>query len=200
MQLYMNPASPFARKVRVVVREVNLVKQVEEIVVNPATSEALLRVNPLGKIPALVLYDGSALIDSPVICEYLNDMGGGKFFPGTSILRENSGRWRAIGLQALGDGLADAAVARQYELRRPESERSQAFIAKQNAVIARTLDALERVRSAKVPTIGEIAVGCALGYLDFREVAPGWRDMRPNLAAWYEEFAKFPSMLDTAPA
>lgn len=199
MKLYTNPASPFARKVRVIVREVNLTKQVEEIVVNPMTSEELRRVNPLGKIPALILYDGSALIDSRVICEYLNDMGGGKFFPGTSILRENSGRWRALGLQALGDGLADAAVARQYELRRPESERSQAFLDKQNAVIARTLDALEHVRFPKVPTIGEIAVACSLGYLDFREVAPGWRDTRPNLKAWYEDFAKFPSMVGTAP-
>ena len=192
MKLYMNPASPFARKVRVLVREVDLTKQVEEIAVNPARSEELLRVNPLGKIPALILYDGSALIDSPVICEYLNDMGGGKFFPGMSLFRENSGRWRAIGLQALGDGLADAAVARQYEMRRPENERSQAFLDKQQAVIARTLDALERIRYAKVPTIGEIAAGCALGYLDFREVAPGWREGRPNLTTWYEDSQNSP--------
>jgi glutathione S-transferase len=200
MKLYMNPASPFSRKARVIARELNLMALVEEIAVNPATSEEVRRVNPLGKIPALILDDGSALFDSPVICEYLNDLGGGKFFPGMSLLRENSGRWRALGLQALGDGLADAAVARNYELRRPEGEKSAAFVAKQETVIARSLDALEAMRFAKVPTIGEVAVACAVGYLDLRWPELGWRAARPHLAAWYDEFAKFPSMVATAPA
>jgi len=200
MKLYMSPASPFARKVRVIILELDLGRLVEEIAVNPAASDELRRTNPLGKIPALILDDGSTLIDSPVICEYLNEMGGGKFFPGMTIWREVSGRWRALTLQALGDGLADAAVALIYEKRRPEGENSQAFIDKQTAVIARSLDALERARFAEKITIGEIAVGCALGYLDFREVMPGWRDARPNLSAWYEGFAKYPSMAATAPA
>jgi len=200
MKLYMSPASPFARKVRVIILELDLGRLVEEIAVNPAASDELRRTNPLGKIPALILDDGSTLIDSPVICEYLNEMGGGKFFPGMTIWREVSGRWRALTLQALGDGLADAAVALIYEKRRPEGENSQAFIDKQTAVIARSLDALERARFAEKITIGEIAVGCALGYLDFREVMPGWRDTRPNLSAWYEGFAKYPSMAATAPA
>ena len=73
--------------------------------------EAFRRINPLGKIPALVLDDGSVLIDSPVICEYLNHKGGGKFFPGMNIFKHSTGRWKALGLQALGDGMADAAVA-----------------------------------------------------------------------------------------
>ena len=200
MKLYMSPASPFARKARVIIRELDLGRLVEEIPVNPAASDELRRTNPLGKIPALILDDGSVLIDSPVICEYLNEMGGGKFFPGMTIWREVSGRWRALTLQALGDGLADAAVALIYEKRRPEGEKSHAFIDKQTAVIARSLDALERARFAEKITIGEIAVGCALGYLDFREVVPGWRDTRPNLSAWYEGFAKYPSMAATAPA
>jgi len=199
MKLYMSPASPFARKARVIIRELDLGGLVEEIPVNPAASDELRRTNPLGKIPALILDDGSVLIDSPVICEYLNEMGGGKFFPGMTIWREVSGRWRALTLQALGDGLADAAVALIYEKRRPEGEKSQAFMDKQTAVIARSLDALERARFAEKITIGEIAVGCALGYLDFREVVPGWRDTRPNLSAWYEGFAKYPSMAVTAP-
>ena len=113
MKLYMSPASPFARKARIIVRELDLVRLVEEIPTNPATSEELRKTNPLGKIPALVLDDGSTLIDSPVICEYLNELGGGKFFPGMTIWREVSGRWRALTLQALGDGIADAAVAHQ---------------------------------------------------------------------------------------
>ena len=109
MKLYSNTASPFARKCRVVAHELGL--KLEEIRTLPVQDENFRRINPLGKIPALVLDDGSVLIDSPVICEYLNDLGGGKFFPGTSAFRHNSGRWKALGLQALGDGLADAAVA-----------------------------------------------------------------------------------------
>ena len=112
MKLYMSPASPFARKARIMIHELDLTRLVEEIPTNPATGEELRKTNPLGKFPALVLDDGSTLLDSRVICEYLNELGGGKFFPGMTIWREVSGRWRALTLQALGDGIADAAVAR----------------------------------------------------------------------------------------
>ena len=200
MKLYMSPASPFARKARIIIRELDLVRLVEEIPVNPAASDELRKTNPLGKIPALVLDDGSTLIDSPVICEYLNELGGGKFFPGMSIWRETTGRWRALTLQALGDGIADAAVARVYEGRRPDDVQNKDAIAKYTAVIGRSLDALERARFAETPTIGEVAVACAIGYLDFREVMPGWRDTRPQLRNWYEAFAKYPSMQSTWPA
>ena len=200
MKLYMSPASPFARKARIIVRELDLVRLVEEIPTNPATSEELRKTNPLGKIPALVLDDGSTLIDSPVICEYLNELGGGKFFPGMTIWREVSGRWRALTLQALGDGIAEAAVARIYEERRPEEVQSKDAIAKYTTVITRSLDALERARFAETPTIGEIAVACAIGYIDFRLPELNWRDRRPRLRDWYETFAKFPSMQATWPA
>jgi glutathione S-transferase len=200
MKLYTSPASPFARKARIIIFELDLAAKVQEIQTNPATSPDLRKVNPLGKIPALILDDGSALIDSPVICEYLNELGGGKFFPGMSIWRSASGRWRALGLQAIGDGIADAAVARVYESKRPAEQQSADTIARYMKAIGTSLDALERARFAAEPTIGEIAVGCALGYLDFREVAPGWRDTRPSLAAWYEKFAKYPSMVATWPA
>jgi glutathione S-transferase len=200
MKLYMSPASPFARKARIIIRELDLTRLVEEIPTNPTTSEELRKVNPLGKIPALVLDDGSTLIDSPVICEYLNELGGGKFFPGMSIWRETSGRWRALTLQALGDGIADAAVARVYEGRRPVELQNQEAIAKYLAVIGRSLDALERARFTEPPTIGEIAVACAIGYLDFRLPELGWRDTRPQLRDWYEGFAKYPAMQATWPA
>ena len=200
MKLYMAPASPFARKARIIIRELDLTRLVEEIPANPAVSEELHRANPLRKIPALVLDDGSALIDSPVICEYLNELGGGKFFPGMSIWRNVSGRWRALGLQALGDGIAEAAVARIYEGRRPNEQQSKEFIDKQMDIIARGLDALERAKFAKDPTIGEIAVACAIGYLDFRLPDLGWRETRPKLAEWYEAFVKYPSMQATMPA
>ena len=200
MKLYTNPASPFARKVRIIVHELDLKRVVEEINVDTRSlPEDAKRANPLGKIPALVLNDGSALFDSPVICEYLNNLGGGKFFPGMSLWRENSGRWRALTLQALGDGICDAAVARVYEGRRPPELQSQAVIDKYMAAVARSLDVLERATFAKLPTIGEITVACALGYLDFRLPEPGWRQTRPNLRDWYEKFAQYPSMKATWP-
>ncbi|MDE2498872.1 MAG: glutathione S-transferase C-terminal domain-containing protein, partial [Alphaproteobacteria bacterium] len=116
------------------------------------------------------------------------------------IWREVSGRWRALGLQALGDGIAEAAVACIYEGRRPEEQQSKEFIDKQIGIITRGLDALERAKFAKDPTIGEIAVACAIGYLDFRMPDLGWRETRPKLASWYEAFAKYPSMQATMPA
>jgi glutathione S-transferase len=200
VKLYTNPTSPYSRKARIVIRELDLTRLVEEINVNPAASDELRRINPLGKIPVLVLKDGSTLIDSPVICEYLNDLGGGKLFPGMSVWREVSGRWRALTLQALGDGICDAAVARIYEGRRPPELQSEAAIHKHVAAITRSLDVLEKARFAEVPTIGEIAVACALGYLDFRLPELAWRQTRPNLRDWYEKFAQYPSMKDTWPA
>jgi glutathione S-transferase len=200
MKLYMNSASPFSRKVRIVAHELDLMRLVEEISVNPAASDELRRVNPLGKIPALTLNDGSTLLDSPVICEYLNDLGGGKFFPGMSIWREVSGRWRALTLQALGDGICDAAVARAYEGRRPPEQQNEAAVHKYLAQIVRSLDALERARFLDPPTIGEIAVACALGYIDFRLPELAWRDTRPNLREWYDKFVQRPSMQATLPA
>jgi glutathione S-transferase len=201
MKLYMNPASPFARKARIIVHELNLTEVVEEILVpRGGLGEAFRRINPLGKIPVLVLADGSTLFDSPVICEYLNDAGGGKFFPGKSLLRENSGHWRALTLQALGDGICDAAVARNYELMRPQELQSDAVMQKHMNAVAVSLDVLEHTRFTDKVTIGEIAVACALGYLDFRIPELAWREARPNLRDWYEKFAQYPAMKATWPA
>ena len=197
MKLYSNPASPFARKCRVIAHELGL--KLEEVNVNPRDDESFRDINPLKKIPALVLDDGSALFNSPVICEYLNEFGGGKFFPGMTIWRQVSGRWKALGLQALGDGIMDAAVACRYESTQPEERRNPDHIARYMATIKGGLDALERVTFSETPTIGEITVGCALGYLDFRYGDLGWRDARPRLAAWFANFSQYPSMLATAP-
>ena len=201
MKLYTNPASPFARKVRIIVQELSLTKVVEEInVPREGLGDAFRRINPLGKIPVLALNDGSTIFDSPVICEYLNDLGGGKFFPGRSLLRENSGHWRALTLQALGDGICDAAVARNYELLRPKELQSEAVIAKHMNAVATALDVLERAKFGAKTTIGEITVACALGYLDFRIPELAWREARPNLRDWYEKFAQYPAMKATWPA
>ena len=196
MKLYTNNASPFARKCRVIAHELEL--KLEEIRTLPMQDPEFRRVNPLGKIPALVLDDGSVLIDSPVICEYLNHTGGGKFFPGMNIFKHNSGRWKALGLAALGDGIADAAVA--YVILGRENPVPEAARKRQLDTVLAALDALERVNFAKDPTIGEISIGCALGYVDFRLPDLDWKSSRPKLAAWFARFSEYPAMKATAPA
>jgi glutathione S-transferase len=194
MKLYGSPISPFTRKAMVIARELDLKLTVEP---RPADQEEFRRINPLGKIPALVLDDGSVLIDSPVICEYLNNFGGGKFFPGMSLWKENSGRWKALGRQALADGIADAAVASIVEGRQPAP--NQTMIAHHMRAVEAGLNALDRSKLADPPTIGEIATGCTLGYIDFRMRDFDWRTTHPNLAAWYAKFSQFKSMLATSP-
>ena len=196
MKLYSNAASPFARKCRVIAHELGL--KLEEIRTLPMQDPEFRRVNPLGKIPALVLDDGSVLIDSPVICEYLNHMGGGKFFPGMNIFKHNSGRWKALGLAALGDGLADAAVA--WIILGRENPVPEASRQRQMQTVLATLDMLERVKFAKDPTIGEISVACAIGYVEFRMPDLDWKSSRPNLSAWYARFCEYPAMKATVPA
>jgi glutathione S-transferase len=196
LKLYTNAASPFARKCRVIAHELGL--KLEEIRTLPMQEPEFRRVNPLGKIPALVLDDGSVLIDSPVICEYLNHTGGGKLFPGMSIWRHNSGRWKALGLAALGDGIADAAVA--WVIMGREATVPEAARQRQMQTVLAGLDALERVKFAKDPTIGEISVACAIGYVEFRMPDLDWKAARPNLSAWYTKFCEYPSMKATVPA
>jgi glutathione S-transferase len=201
MKLYSNPASPFARKARIIIRELDLTRLVEEVNVDTRSlGEEFHRINPLGKIPVLVLKDGSTIIDSPVICEYLDELGGGKFFPKDSVWKQASGRWRALTLQAIGDGICDAAVARVYESRRPPELQSEQVTHKHVSAILRSLGVLEHSKFSEQPTIGEVAVACALGYLDFRLPELSWRDGRSHLNDWYEKFAQYPSMKDTWPA
>jgi glutathione S-transferase len=195
VKLYTNNASPFARKCRVIAHELEL--KLEEIRTLPMQDPEFRRVNPLGKIPALVLDDGSVLIDSPVICEYLNHTGGGKFFPGMNIFKHNSGRWKALGLAALGDGIADAAVA--YVILGRENPVPEAARKRQMDTVLAGLDALERVNFAADPTIGEISIGCALGYVDFRLPDLDWKSSRPKLSAWFARFSEYPAMKATVP-
>jgi len=199
LKLYSHPVSPFARKCRVIAHELGI--KLEIVHIESARKDDNLRnVNPLKQIPVLVLDDGSSLFDSPVICEYLNHNGGGKFFPGMNIFRHTSGRWKALGLQALGDGVADAAVAWRYELVEPEERRNPDRMARCKATIAAGIDALEQVNFAKDPTIGEIAAACALGYIDFRLPDLDWKGSHPKLSAWYARFCAYPSMKATQPA
>lgn len=198
MKLSLSSTSPFVRKVLVAAHETGLADRIESVDMSSAeAATGLDKVNPLGKVPAMILDDGTTLMDSPLLCEYLDSLHGGrKLFPSAG-----DARWTTLRLQAIGDGVMDAAVARMGEGRRPEGERSPAAVVKQSGKIARSLDLLEREAASLEgePTIGPITVACALGYLDFRAPDEGWRNGRPKLAAWYERFAARPSMAATAP-
>ncbi len=157
----------------------------------------LPRDNPLGKIPTLITDEGDRLYDSPVVCEYLDSLHDGtRLFPPAG-----EARWRALRLQALGDGIIDATILCVVEGRRPPEQRSAEAVAKQKGKIASALDALESdAAGLDAPaTIGAIALGCALGYLDFRFPDEDWRAGRPALAAWYRNFAARPSMQQSIP-
>lgn len=199
MKLYSSPASPFARKARIIAQMLSL--EMEEINIDPRSNATFRKVNPLAKIPALLLDDGTIFFDSPVICEYLDHKGGGKFFPKVGLLGDSGERWRALHLQALGDGLCDAAVAHVIEHRLPEEKRNADAIKRHVAAITASFDTLEAAAASfsQEPTIGEVTVGCALGYLDFRLPDYAWRKSRPALAAWYQRFLDEPAMVDTMP-
>ena len=202
MKLYYSPASPFVRKALVAAHETGLADGIEivPVAMTPVAGVPELNAeNPLGKVPALVLDDGTALYDSPVICEYLDTRHGGpRLFPA-----EGPGRWTALRRQALGDGLLDAAILCRYEtFIRPEERQWSGWIEGQRAKFRRALDALENEAESFGDTvdIGTISAACATDYLDFRSLDDGWRDGRPRLAAWLEGFAARPSMQATRPS
>ncbi len=195
MKLYGLPASPFARKVVACAVARDLGLALTPAKVNP-TSPEVQAANPLGKIPALLLDDGTGLYDSPVICEYLDHQGNApKLFPPAGPTR-----WTALRRQALADGLMDAAVLRRGEAARPQETARDTVIARQKSVVELSLDAMENDIPGDAPDIGAIAYGCALGYLDFRYADEPWRTTHPRLAVWYERFSKQPCMLTTQPS
>lgn len=199
MKLRYSPTSPFVRKVLVTAIEVGLEDRIERIPTDTQDPHSdLVDDNPLGKVPALILDDGGVLYDSPVICEYLDGLHEGpRIFPGAG-----PERWRALRQQALGDGILDAAVLRMIETqRRPEALRWTGWIQHQAGKVARAVNRLE-VEAADLQgplSIGQIAVGCALGYIDFRFAENDWRTAHPRLAAWYGGFAERRSMRETVP-
>ena len=203
MKLLGSPTSPYVRKVIVLAKETGLDGRFEVINASGtpiAPSAQTTAHNPLGKVPCLVRDDAHALFDSRVICEYLDSLHEGrKMFPA-----EGEPRWRAITLHALADGATDAALLAVYEHRlRPEGMRFAPFVDGQKAKVAQALAVIAERWMADLAapmTIGHIAVAAMLGYVDFREVAPGWRDRHGALAAWFDAFSARPSMQSTMPA
>lgn len=201
MRLYHSPTSPYARKVTVLLAETGQTGAVTLVAVAGTpldTGTMPLAHNPLGKIPALERAEGGALYDSRVICRYLDDRAGGRLYPAAPRL------WDTLTLEATADGMLDAAILMVYETRvRPEPLRFVEWSEGQWAKIRRALDTVEDRWLAHLAgplDIGQIALGCALGYLDFRHGGRDWRQGRPGLAAWYGGFAARDSMAATTPA
>ncbi len=197
MQLLISPASPFVRKVRVLLREADLLNVVEEVEVsttpmNPAPE--VIAMNPLGKIPALIRPDGPAIYDSRVITRFLDDRAGGQLYPQSRI-------WEILTLEATADAIMDATVSMSYETRlRPETEQSSDWIEAQWGKASRAIAAVNNRWMSHLSgplNIGQIGVACALSYIDLRHDARGWRNGNDVLAQWHAEFAQRDSMTAT---
>ncbi|MEM8791749.1 MAG: glutathione S-transferase [Pseudomonadota bacterium] len=200
MKLFHAAPSPFVRKVMMVLKITGQEGDVEIVdgfgtPVDP--NEGVCGANPLGKIPALVLDDGTVLFDSRVICRYLNARAKGELYPA------GAAEFHVLTTEALADGILDAAVLGVYEARvRPEELRYAPWVQAQISKVQRALGDLEGRSAAfgEKITIAEIAVACALGYLDFRYPDLGWREGRPRLTEWFESFGARTDFQETAPA
>jgi glutathione S-transferase len=203
MKLIGSLTSPYVRKVRVVLAEKKLEFQfVEEDVWSKDST--ITAANPLGKVPCLIMEGGEAMFDSRVITEYLDTMSPvGKLIPTSGRERAEVKTW-----EALADGLLDAAIAARLEATwagRTDAQRCSAWIARQMDKIHASLAAMERGLSDKpfcsgvYLSLSDVAVGCALGYLDFRFPQLDWRSAQPQLARLYEKLAQRQSFIDTSP-
>lgn len=202
MTLYFNAASPFARKVVVLLHETG---QLDRVTLQPTTltpvspSAELNAENPVGKLPALRLADGNVIHDSRVILDYLDHQHVGN----PLIPREGSARWRRLTLASLADALMDAALLIRYETAlRPEEKHWDLWLHNQQEKIERTLAYFEQEAITELSSsfdVASITVAAALGYLDFRQPELGWRSTWPRLASWYLEVSQRPSMLATQP-
>ena len=200
MRLYHSPTSPYVRKVMVLLHEADRLGSVDVVEahgtpVDPGTVP--VSHNPLGKIPALERDDGPALYDSRVITRFLDDWAGAGLYPDPPRL------WETLTLEATADGILDAALLMVYEGRvRPDEKQFDGWVDGQWAKIERALAALEARWMSHLHgrlDMGQIAVACALGYLDLRHGARDWRAGVPSLSAWNSSFAERDSMKATVP-
>ncbi len=201
MKLFYTAASPFVRKVLIVAHEKGIADRLEKIAtsVSPvARIDALRPHNPLAKLPCLLLDDGRSLFDSRVIADYLDSLAAPRLNPAGG-----EARYRALTLEALGDGLIDAALLVRYEtVLRPPDKYWREWHEGQMAKVDGALDFMESQWAPALNgpvTIGVIAAACALGYLDFRFADKDWRKNHARLADFYARFSERPSMQATRP-
>jgi len=196
MKLAYSPASPYVRKVTACAIKRGINDKVERMKIG-TTDPELLKYNALSKVPTLITDDGMCIFDSPVICEYLDGIGTApKLFPASG-----PARWKALTQEALADGILDATQPRRREIALPQDEGRKSYIELQQGKVARALDEFEKQADSlgNLDTIGEITIGCALGYLDFRYANEPWRPGHPKLEAWYARVVKLPPLADTMP-
>jgi glutathione S-transferase len=200
MQLLMSPFSPYARKVRVCLRETGQLSAVEEVSVTTsplASDPGIIAANPTGRIPVLIRDDGPALHDSRVITRYLDARAGTRLYPEARL-------WEVLTLEATADGILDSAIILTYEgrFRSPEMQSAEWMDAHWSK-IARAVSALDDrwLSHLNGPVdMGQVAVGCALAYLDLRHDARNWREGNARLDEWFSRFAQRDSMKATVPA
>ena len=198
MTLHWSPRSPYVRKVLVVAHEAGLADRldcVRTVVGGVVPHLELMTENPLGKIPTLRTPDVGVLYDSPVICEYLNDLGGAGLFPAGGAARMTALRW-----QALGSGMLDVSLLRLLERLRPAALQSVPHMELWAGKIRACIPALEAEAAALAAArfnLGHVAIGVALCYLDFRFAVEAWRVGHPGLAAWHAGFCARPSVIAT---
>lgn len=200
MKIYGDMISPFVRMTLVTAHEAGLggkVMHVTEAVKPTEVNAKLAKLSPLGKIPVLETDHGHGIFDSRVIMEYLCHVAGNS----TLIPDDGVKRFRVLTLQAIGQGLADAAVAYRYETAmRPQGTQWQDWISRTRARFAATFDELEAnwMDTLAEVNAGSISVAVTLAYIDFRLDELGWRNGRPRLAGWHEGFSHRDGMVKTA--
>lgn len=199
MKLYYSTTSPYVRKVRVVAIEKGLADSIELVAANPwPEPAAIVAVNPLGKVPVLVTGAGLALYDSPVICEYLDALvERPRLIPAIG-----DARWQALRMQALADGILDAAVSIVLERRRPEAERSTMSQKRASEAIRRGVQSLAASLGTPLGTLdlGQLAAAVAIGYLQFRLPDMDFGAGQAVVRDWWDEVGRRPSFVATAPA
>ncbi|MCG8393274.1 MAG: glutathione S-transferase N-terminal domain-containing protein [Pseudomonadales bacterium] len=204
MKLFYSSTSPYARKVQMLAMELGIDAQLEQCELHPLkNARELATVNPLGKVPALVTPKGGLVVDSPVICAWLDNHAvqlGKKTLLGESRERQQQIRE----LEALADGIMDPAFLLVMEAARPQQQQSTQWRQRWRDAIHRTLDYLDKERcrelsSGATVTLAELAMACALGYLDFRHTDMNWREGRADLSGWFDAIQQRHSFHATLP-
>ncbi|KAA5804454.1 glutathione S-transferase [Alkalicaulis satelles] len=197
MKLYVSPTSPYARKCRALIIEKSLENQVSIVECAPLDDPAdLLAHNPLGKVPVLARERGPALMDSPLICEYLDSLTAENWVPA-----RGESRFAVLRQQALADGLIDLVIGRRIEQGRDAKLRWPFWSERWERAVARTLETLtaERAQYERSVDLGALSVAAALGYMDLRYAEYGWRERHPELAGFAERWFARDSFIQTAP-
>jgi glutathione S-transferase len=196
MKLHWSPRSPYVRKVMIAAHELGIADRIvciRSVASTTKPNDALMQDSPLSKIPVLVLDDGQIILDSPVISEYLDlTYGDGRLLP-----RTPAPRIETLSRQALGDGMLDIQIAWRGEMMRPQPQQSEPHLHSYGYRTRASLDQLDRTIPnwpASRFDVGDIAIGVALSYLDFRFTFFDWRAGHPALSAWYQAFAQRPSV------